>query len=797
MRITELKPKGFDGKEISDRLRNVFTRSSGGKITVRLPIFSYAYSDATISLEEQGKACRRNVLKTKRFFLENSYGTFDFDFKLRTSVLDNPKSWRGILEGKEPNYHPQTHELQNPEDFPPVSDYNGYASIRIYRLNPNIRDPKDPSSNNSLFRDYAPLFRENICRDVVEAAKSQGPNPWDDDDDLDDIWKWSLNQNEPGIVLFSSHQINRSVVRNVGPIEVGNQRSFGRIALNTESPSSSGWAVHAHELGHLFFPPMGDYYHRRTKDGKVTVQSRLGFLGSASIMAHHWSESHFDGFAKFWLGWTDPQMIEPDFSSKEVDLAAVYQDASNALLIYPEKHNKPGEFFLVEVRTKKGKSSTGHPIEFDQSLGSDLENGVVVYHINMTDPRSNDPDKGESFDDAEPYVDIEGEAYRSTKLVSLKPGDVLNQAQTSFYGNSENGLELEVLSAKADSTHKIRITWNREPKTAISDTHPDGNLHVFCRTGNGDPQYKRLEGAAWKPGVEKWFDLGGKITHRPTVSQAGRDLSVWVRGISGRPFMKIRRGTNGGSWEPSNAWDHMGGAIIGEVTSSKSGAFSEAVVRGVSGNCFIKIQTSSGWEPSKTNWLNIGGPIAGRPFSIGDRDHNLHIFARDPSGTPLYKTLRQNNWSPGQLKWDDLGGKINADPFAIAANDEIHVFVRGISGSVFTKFMQHNKWLPDQWISLGGQVMGPISAAFSNGEIWVFATGISGSIFVNKGLQEQWSGWESLGGEAIDSPVSVNRQRGIDVVVTGISGRAFHQRIDTSIWPPTKHKWKSIGGDLL
>ena len=49
----------------------------------------------------------------------------------------------------------------------------------------------------------------------------------------------------------------------------------------------------------------------------------------------------------------------------------------------------------------------------------------------------------------------------------------------------------------------------------------------------------------------------------------------------------------------------------------------------------------------------------------------------------------------------------------------------------------------------------------------------------------------------IDSPTAVVNGDGIEVLCTGISGNAFHMRMEAGAWPPPKDAWSSLGGPLI
>ncbi|WP_424968806.1 hypothetical protein [Dinoroseobacter sp. S375] len=787
MRLIESDIAGFSKKEAHDRSRNRLSQQGQTRL-IRLPVLTYLYSDGMgglTALRTLVQSTRASMDLARAFYRENSFERLDFEYRVRSGILPNPRDWRGNLEGIQPRYNAASGVLENPGDFMSPESYTGYAAFRIHG-----RDPArfGTGNGNPVLREYGNIHRRNIIADLITEIEAGPDHDWDDPESLTEIADWAFPTGGGGSVYVCSSQVNRAVKRTL-PVatELAPGMPFQEIVLSSQGPGASSAQLHAHELGHLFFG-IGDYYNRRVDGTRVTQEDALGYLGDASIMALHFDSPHFDGFLKFFLNWTDPQLVEPTFASREITLRPTYGAPGNALVIRPEKNRRPGEFFIVEYRTRNGRTPDGSAIRFDRNLRNPLENGVFVYHVNGTDI------KGGAPGEAEPQVTlISGQSREATELRSLRTGQKLEASDTAFYGGHENGLEIEVLDITGQEA-RIRISWNRAPRLDVARVS-GGDLHVFARKADGSPLHKRRTGSAWLPARTEWWDMGGEITERPTVAQAGDELSVWVRGVSGAPFYK--RMAADGTWSPAS-WQNMGGEILGEVAPSKSGAFNEALVRGISGDIFVKQSRSTGWAPSLFGWHRLGGPFEGRPHGIPGPD-GLHVVTRRAAGTPVHAVIPKDALTQSQPSWTELGGQLSADPHGCAHDGGILVCGRGISGKLFAKTLGSGGWRPSAtgWTDLGGQIMGPPCAVSTGDHVVIFATGISGGVFAIRGTGGTWSDWAPLGGQVIDSPTAIVNGDHIEVVCTGISGNAFHMRWETSQWPPPKDAWSSLGGPLI
>jgi len=772
----------FGKRTARERQVNNYTMYNN-RVEVHLPVFNYIYSNTDKSLQEQAQHLKEDLLIIQRYLPENSYNRFTIRFKMKSAELDHPKNWRGNLEGVEPEYN-DSGNLANKEDFIPESEYTGYDRFRIHERDPD-RFGSDEERNPYYMR-YDSKFRENLISDIISKARQQNYD-WDSRSDVDKVFEWAFKPNQKGRALFLCSAIRTSVVRDV-TLDVGNNRAIGQIALNGDYE----WGVQVHELGHLLLD-LGDYYNISVENGQVGFND-AGYLGNTSIMGKGlWRDIHFAAFSKFRVDWLDPEIIEPDFVSKEFELHPVYASDQNAILIRPNKHQKPGEFFLLEYRTRNGQDSKGRPIEFDQQLGADLEDGVVVYHINTTNA------KGGRHDVAEPMLDVEGEPFNTTEIVAMHEGDRFDHEQSRFYGNHQSGLRIDFLGTQPDGAHKVKVTWNIQPNLDAVASFPDDRIHIVGRGSDSTPLYKVFNG---RNHDEDWYSLGGGCINRPSISRDKDNITVVCRGNSSRPFYKKQVD---GKWSPgSRRWTLLGGGVTHEPFRARWGASNVIIVRGRSGRVFMKLERSDSWKPGLRRWQKLNDTVVnGRPTAIGTKSLGLHLFASDEDGTPIHCVV--TDFDRRDYRWSSLGGRVSSDIYGSHDfdNDHIDIFARGISGKIFHKQFNGSDWLPgsETWNDLGGLCRGPVSVTrLKNGEIHLVITGISGRVFHKYQKNNSWSDWDNLGGQTIDTPIAVARhtiEDRLDLFTTGISGRAFHKWWDGRQWNPGQTEWKSLGGSFL
>ena len=341
-------PPGLFPRHINQvALGSLANKSTVNPSRFRIPVLNIVFtnaSDDSQTLEDRAKAemkqIREYLHEVDKFYLENSYGTFSFDFKVKTVFLNRPHTWKGNISA-EPKYS-AAGNLVNPEEFPLEDEYTGYFGFAF----------KQTKDNNSLFfRNYYPIAGRNVVLGALtKLEKEVTVNSWDDQINYSEWLDFGIPYGKTkSSILYTSSKMPSSAVSQFGviygegktgknwssdlqkrPISVSGRifSDYTHCQLNKEI----GWSVFAHELGHLLHT--FDLYNVGT--------TGEGYLGPVSMMGNDDRESHFDAYLKLRQGWIKPIMITPQTEEKLVRLLPIYESPSNALLIYPDSIGHPG-----------------------------------------------------------------------------------------------------------------------------------------------------------------------------------------------------------------------------------------------------------------------------------------------------------------------------------------------------------------------------------------------------------------------------------------------------------------------
>jgi len=189
---------------------------------VQIPVLNIIFNDQDsqkIPPDIQADNLRNYCNRVARFYLENSYGEFQFEFILRTAILNMPKTWRGNVHDT-PQYGADGN-LTNPDDFPNSEDYTGFDSFVIF-LN---RDDKKTWCQN-----YNAMAERNYCEAALIAAQVQ-THDWDDPGAFEDWINFGIPDGETyAYIIFTSRSLSG-----------GGNRSFGTWLpkLNPDDPLRS------------------------------------------------------------------------------------------------------------------------------------------------------------------------------------------------------------------------------------------------------------------------------------------------------------------------------------------------------------------------------------------------------------------------------------------------------------------------------------------------------------------------------------------------------------------------------
>src|SRR5262245_585542 len=191
---------------------------------------------------------------------------------------------------------------------------------------------------------------------------------------------------------------------------------------------------------------------------------------------------------------------------------------------------------------------------------------------------------------------------------------------------------------------------------------------AVCGTA-GNILYRYNINGTWSPG---WTDMGGVgvpwrvFTYAPTmVFFGGKRLALFAVDQTGRVWMKHWDGT---SWYPSlTTWVDLGSGGLGSgglsrvhVASWGNDSYTVFAVGRKDGRLRVRQWNGSDWEPSQTEWVNLGGSLVGEPAVAPFRGSHISVFGVAPDGRVQH--LLWNGSYQSQSAWEDFGGTMRHSP---------------------------------------------------------------------------------------------------------------------------------------
>ncbi|MGA1789989.1 MAG: hypothetical protein ACMUIM_00765 [bacterium] len=404
------------------------------------------------------------------YYLENSYGTFEFIFRLKTAILDKPRNDRAGLP--EPQYD-NGGSLINRNDFPPAKQYKGLCGFIVWDKDPG---PGEVPHGHPWFRNYNATAERNYALAAIRAA-SEISYPWDDPGGIDEWLDFGLpSQDSQAIFLMASPSLsgggNRKFIHYLTGGRIGEYHPeeespirFNNHILRKYIWSEWKWETFAHELGHSIGAP--DLYYINSVQGHL-IDPTTGT--SVSLMGWSNGAPHFDAFLKFRWDWLNPRVITPGPWQKRINLSPVYEKPENSLLLRPDISNHEDEFFIVEVRGNDGKAWHGKTKKYDKNLAP-AHRGVYVYHINSHNPNL-----------SAPQIDLEGEPPGTVSLDAFQSGEIFHPPNSNFYDSSPSGLTIKIGGDHSNGAYFLVIEW-------VMNT---GEGEFYKMLSNGKMQHQKI-----------------------------------------------------------------------------------------------------------------------------------------------------------------------------------------------------------------------------------------------------------------------------------------------------------------
>jgi hypothetical protein len=330
-----------------------------------------------------------------------------------------------------------------------------------------------------------------------------------------------------------------------------------------------------------------------------------------------------------------------------------------------------------------------------------------------------------------------------------------------------------------------------------------------------------------------WTSL--EVARIAACASDGSSISAIHRGTDGVTY---RRFWDGASWTPAldQPWESLGGSIYGcpEVLAWQGNGANniEVLVRGEDAALYHKFSDGSGWSPSPSEWLSLGGLIVGTPagahqYRLNSDSHIFHAFAVGLDQALWYRWWL-NSEDPTE-DWHTLGGQVIGRPAILSwGPDRLDVFVVGTLGGDVWHRSSTGTWSPEasnvaiaatdaayldsyhDWESLGGPVVGPLAAVSwapqrldvfgrsSAGTVlhkWWAAPAAGGVVAYPIPWQPSLSGWEDLGGNLSAPPAVVSwGANRIDILARDVRGGVWQRSWDGASWSDDR-AWALLAED--
>src|SRR5271154_5696729 len=189
-------------------------------------------------------------------------------------------------------------------------------------------------------------------------------------------------------------------------------------------------------------------------------------------------------------------------------------------------------------------------------------------------------------------------------------------------------------------------------------------LDVFGLGNNNELFHKWSNGDSWGPSQTGWEPLGGILTSAPVVvSWEPNRLDLFGLGTDNAMWHKW---WDGKAWGPSTTgWESLEGHFTSQPVAVSWGPNRLDVFGlGTDDAMWHKWWDGSSWHPSLKGWESLGGAGAfhGQPAVAAWAPNRLDVFAVIRIGEVYHKWWNGSSWQPTQTNWENLGGNVISPP---------------------------------------------------------------------------------------------------------------------------------------
>jgi hypothetical protein len=309
---------------------------------------------------------------------------------------------------------------------------------------------------------------------------------------------------------------------------------------------------------------------------------------------------------------------------------------------------------------------------------------------------------------------------------------------------------------------------------------PDGAMHVLIRDTYGIIWHGREkeQGLGWN-----WKSHSGDASKN--ISELGH-FELVCHARDGR-MVALAVGTDKAIWDywyrPEDeslpwSWKSLGG-ITGRdvrICERRTGGLEAFIVDPCNRLWHRWTTPDHAWCQK---WSIMGGRIIGNVAVENNSEGFPQVFARGPDGGIWVRRHRNDSKWNG---WTALNGLFQGDPAAVLYDRQINVFAAGVDGKLYCSLQRDLDYWED-WCSLEGCVSGtPVPVVDRSGELELFSQGWDGRVWYIKHRKDEWTKWQTLGGNVTSILVGRHRNGCLSIFACSSNQKVYFRTQSEDGW---------------